>query len=199
MKKIIFFKRVITFLNFPRFIIHIFFYYLSKNRVLISQDIKIALDHRNFKINILYGLIYLLVFDRTFRNVFYYRLGYLKYLCSFIASPHPSFTIGTYTTIGSGILAIHSFSTIINAKSIGENFTIKNDVTIGLGNLGLPLIKDNVEINAGAIVIGGITIGNNVVIGAGSVVTKNIPDNCVVIGNPAFIVRRNGVKVKDPL
>lgn len=48
-------------------------------------------------------------------------------------------------------------------------------------------------------VIGNINIGNNVTIGAGSVVIKSIPDNCVVVGNPARIVKKNGEKVSIPL
>lgn len=53
-----------------------------------------------------------------------------------------------------------------------------------------PVIGDNVKICTGAIVCGDITIGNNVIIGAGSVVFKSIPDNCVVVGNPARIIKR---------
>ena len=44
---------------------------------------------------------------------------------------------------------------------------------------------------ANSVVFGNIKIGNNVTIGAGSVVTKDIPDNCVVAGNPARIIKRN--------
>lgn len=46
---------------------------------------------------------------------------------------------------------------------------------------------------------GGITIGNNVNIGAGCVIVKDVPDNCTVIGNPAVIVKKNGIKVRIPL
>lgn len=47
--------------------------------------------------------------------------------------------------------------------------------------------------------MGNIRVGNNVVIGAGAVVTKNVPDNCIVVGNPARIIRRDGIKVNEPL
>jgi acetyltransferase-like isoleucine patch superfamily enzyme len=49
-------------------------------------------------------------------------------------------------------------------------------------------IGDNVFIGVGCIVLPGIKIGNNVVVGAGSVVTKNIPNNVVVAGNPAKFI-----------
>ncbi|MDR2798933.1 MAG: serine O-acetyltransferase, partial [Treponema sp.] len=46
------------------------------------------------------------------------------------------------------------------------------------------MIGDNVEIGAGAIIIGNIKIGNNVMIGANAVVTKDVPDDCTVVGIP---------------
>ncbi|MFB9762053.1 maltose O-acetyltransferase [Ectobacillus funiculus] len=50
-------------------------------------------------------------------------------------------------------------------------------------------IGDNVWIGGRAVINPGVTIGNNVVIASGSVVTKNIPDNVVVGGNPAKILK----------
>jgi maltose O-acetyltransferase len=50
-------------------------------------------------------------------------------------------------------------------------------------------IKDNVWIGAQAIILPGVTVGHNVVIAAGSVVTKDIPDNVLVAGNPARIIK----------
>ena len=54
-------------------------------------------------------------------------------------------------------------------------------------------------VGANAVVLGGVHIGNNVKIGAGAVVTKDIPDNCTVVGNPARIVKKDGLKVDIPL
>lgn len=91
-----------------------------------------------------------------------------------------------------------SFSSLIldlySCGKIGKNFTCLHNVTIG-NYYGLPTIGDNVSIFTGAIVTGKINIGNNVKIGAGAVVSKSIPDNCTVIGNPAFIVKKDGEKV----
>lgn len=53
---------------------------------------------------------------------------------------------------------------------------------------GFPTFGDDVLIGANAVVIGDIKIGNNVKIGAGAVITKNVPDNCTVIGNPMRII-----------
>lgn len=76
---------------------------------------------------------------------------------------------------------------------IGSNCTIFQQVTIGVKDYEHPLnevphIGDNVFIGAGAKILGNITIGNNVKIGANAVVTKNVPDNCTVIGNPGIII-----------
>ncbi|MCM1541240.1 MAG: sugar O-acetyltransferase [Blautia sp.] len=55
---------------------------------------------------------------------------------------------------------------------------------------GIPVtIGNNVWIGGSAVILPGITIGDNAVVGAGSVVTKDIPDNMIVAGNPAKIIR----------
>lgn len=50
-------------------------------------------------------------------------------------------------------------------------------------------IGDNVWIGGSSTILPGVTIGNNVVIGAGSVVSKDIPDNVIAVGNPCKIIR----------
>lgn len=50
-------------------------------------------------------------------------------------------------------------------------------------------VGDNVWIGAGVHVLPGVRIGSNVVIGAGSLVNKDIPDNCVAVGNPCRVIR----------
>ena len=74
---------------------------------------------------------------------------------------------------------------------IGKNCSIYQNVTIGSdGNPEhVPTIGDNVTIYANAVVFGKITIGNNVKIGAGAVVFHDVPDNAVVAGNPAKIIK----------
>lgn len=53
---------------------------------------------------------------------------------------------------------------------------------------GKIIVKDNVYIGNNALILPGVTIGSNVIIGAGAVVTKSVPDNVVVAGNPAKII-----------
>jgi acetyltransferase-like isoleucine patch superfamily enzyme len=59
--------------------------------------------------------------------------------------------------------------------------------------IGKPIvIERNVWIAAGAIIIGGVTVGENAVVAAGSVVTKDVPPNTLVGGNPARVIRSIG-------
>lgn len=52
------------------------------------------------------------------------------------------------------------------------------------------VIGKNVWIGAGATILPGVTIGDNSVVGAGSVVTKDVPDDTIVAGNPARIIKK---------
>lgn len=54
---------------------------------------------------------------------------------------------------------------------------------------GVPIIDNHVHISHGAVVFGGITIGNNVDIGANAVVNKSVSDHAVVAGVPANVLR----------
>ena len=86
----------------------------------------------------------------------------------------------------------HPFSTILNARKIGNNCRIKNNITIGNKNDDeslRPILGNNVYVGAGAIIIGKITIGDNVIIGAGTVITKDLPSNAIIVGNPARIIK----------
>ncbi len=100
--------------------------------------------------------------------------------------------------IGKG-LRIHHFGGIMFHPSveIGENGTIYHEVTIGDkgGYGGAARIGNSVMIGAGAKIIGELSIGNKCVVGSNSVLTKDMPDNHIVIGNPCQIYKSD--KVKD--
>lgn len=57
-----------------------------------------------------------------------------------------------------------------------------------LGSSGKVTIGNNVFIGMNSLILKGSKIGNNVIIGAGSIVTRDIPDNCVAVGNPAKVI-----------
>ena len=127
--------------------------------------------------------------ERTFRNLFYYRIGeYLSAPIQWLLPPERTLTIWC-TCIGPGAHFEHNYATYLNAESIGSNFYCLQLVTLGNGKGGRPTIGDNVSIYTGATVYGGIRVGNNVKIAAGSVVFHDVPDNCVVAGNPAVVVK----------
>jgi serine O-acetyltransferase len=141
-----------------------------------------------------------------FRSLYFYRLrrgnaiGVVASL-GFRVLFKPQATLYLETpTIEPGLFLQHAFSTIVSAKSIGRDCWINQQVTVGFkdGTHG-PIIGDNVTINAGAKVLGPIRVGNNVIVGANAVVLKDVPDNCVVVGAPAYIVRRGGVKTREYL
>jgi acetyltransferase-like isoleucine patch superfamily enzyme len=52
------------------------------------------------------------------------------------------------------------------------------------------LIKKGAVISVGCIIIAGVTIGENSIVGAGSVVTQDIPDYCIAVGNPARVIKK---------
>lgn len=99
--------------------------------------------------------------------------------------------------IGPGFCLFHVFGTTFGPHvKIGKNFVMSHGVTIGgtkRGNTeGFPIIGDDVYVGPGALIVGGITIGNNVAIGGNAVVTKDVPDNSVVVGIPGKVISDKG-------
>ncbi len=101
--------------------------------------------------------------------------------------------------IGPGLYLPHTGTLVIGSGAvIGSNCTLAHNVTVGHAggrnrDASLnPVIGDRVYIGPGAILIGGIKIGNDVLIGAGVVAVKSIPARSVVVGNPARILSEGG-------
>lgn len=166
------------------------FTFSKKRRELIISDVNAISTQINITLPKCMQLLYLLHNNRYFRKLFYYRCGpILDLLISWIRPGDKYFWIPFSTKVGKGLKMTHPYSTVLNAESIGDNFSCIQCVTIGKKNNRRPRIGDNVSIGCNVVVIGDITIGNNVTIGAGSVVVKDVPDNCVVAGNPARIIK----------
>lgn len=75
---------------------------------------------------------------------------------------------------------------------VGSNVSFTNDKypkVKGNWKLLQTRIKRGAAIGANSVILPGVTIGENALVGAGSVVTKNVPDNAVVAGNPAKIIK----------
>lgn len=107
--------------------------------------------------------------------------------------------IGDFTRIGMG-------NTIIGPVMIGNNVILAQNIVISALNHNFEdvsmtinqqgvvtdqiTIENNVWIGANCSILAGVSIGEHVVVGAGSVVTKDIPPYCVVVGNPARVVKK---------
>ena len=105
--------------------------------------------------------------------------------------------------IGKNLFIDHGMGVVIGETSeIGDNVTIYHMATLGGISPSInsneqrnikrhPTLKDNVVIGSGAQILGPVTVGKNAKIGANAVVTKDVPDNAVMVGIPAKNVVEN--------
>ena len=100
--------------------------------------------------------------------------------------------------IGPGVTFGHRQGIMMGKRvKIGARCKIRHQVTIAGGTGGGAKIGDDVQIGAGAKIIGPVRIGNRARIGANAVVVKDVPDDATVIGIPARVVRIAGRKIVD--
>jgi acetyltransferase-like isoleucine patch superfamily enzyme len=114
--------------------------------------------------------------------------------------PHSGITIGARSLIGEscilrgqGGITIGDdvyLGTLVQILAVNHVFA---DISRPISHQGITAqgisIGDGSWIGSGAIILDGVRIGRNVVIGAGAVVTKDVPDYCIAVGNPARVVR----------
>jgi len=144
------------------------------------------------------------------------RLKFVKsWICHSLAysSPLPSWSIKFQKRRGVKIGENCHFSPYVLIDLLHpELITIEDNVTISSNTMifahinptaneflkknGYPrtikpvLIKKGAVISVGCIIIAGVTVGENSIVGAGSVVTQDIPDYCVAVGNPARVIKK---------
>ena len=124
---------------------------------------------------------------------------------NFIIEPNLFVDYGYNIEIGENFYSNHNLVILDCAKvTIGNNvligpncgfYTAEHPLEVNLRNKGLeyarPIsIGNNVWLGGGVTVLSDVTIGDNVVIGAGSVVTKNIPENSIAVGNPCKVIKK---------
>ena len=142
---------------------------------------------------------------KFFKSWFYHTLAY--------SSPLPSWVINCQRSRGVKIGENCHISPYVLIDLLHpELITVEDNVTISSNSMifahinptanqflkdhGYPrtvkpvVIKKGAVISVGCIIIAGVTIGENSIIGAGSVVTQDIPDHCVAVGNPARVIKK---------
>ena len=197
-------KKIYAFINLYRGFFAAILY--LKHRKVLNKDVERYLPFTPYKKVSFMSFYYTLIVLKQFRSVFYMRASkdvILSALSKVFIKPLDSIEIIS-KKIGPGLLIFHKFGSVIFPCSAGENLTIAQGVTIGSGHKDAggnrnPIIGNNVWIAANAVVFGPITIGNDVTIGAGCVLSKSVPDNCTVAGNPARIIKKDGIKCDIPL
>ncbi len=95
--------------------------------------------------------------------------------------------LAPHADLGPGLCLMHSVGIVVGTGVVaGRNLRLYHGVTLGDGGQpGHPRLGDDVTIGAGAAVLGGITVGDRVIVGAQAVVTRDVPDDSVVVGTPA--------------
>ena len=173
---------------------HAILYWCSNQKQAIYEDTMADMNFRSANITGASAVLYVLLLDRFYRSLFYYRIGLPSLFVSWLWRGDSSFSITAKNVMG-GVFCVHPSSTYLNAHYIGRNFTCRQNTTIGNKSddkpSERPTIGDNVTLGANVVIIGNVRIGNNVTIGAGSVVVRDVPDNAIVVGNPARIIKYN--------
>lgn len=131
-------------------------------------------------------------------NAHFNVTGYFTIKSGFLISVNEGATL----TLGSGYINSNCNIACFNKINIGNDVAIAENVTIRDTDnhyiyrddyqISKPIIiKDHVWIGMNATILKGVTIGSGTIIAAGSIVTKDVPNNCLVAGIPAKIIKHN--------
>lgn len=152
------------------------------------------------------------VFSLGFWALQVYRLGHLRYrfqsrllrwplaalhlVLAKLAEMLSGITIGVSAKIGRRLVIEHSGAIVVHGHAvIGDDCIIRQGVTIGNRRINRPLdaphIGHRVNIGAGAMILGAISVGDDAQIGANAVVLVDVPAGATAVGVPARIILRN--------
>lgn len=154
-----------------------------------------------------FEIIFLGLKNAGFRAVILYRIGSLfrKHKFKFLAAIIERIMhhlchcwISTNAQIDKGFVVTHVGGLVIGGGTkIGKNCQVRQNITFG-GNFSkkdeqnnyYPIVGDNVSIGVGAVILGPVKVGSNSIIGANSVVNRDVPENVIVFGVPAKIIKK---------
>ncbi|MFV0221278.1 serine O-acetyltransferase [Empedobacter falsenii] len=152
-----------------------------------------------------FSFLKFLLSNPGFKFIFYWRLtkkygrksiiGFFTYQMYKRYSFKFGYQIPLSVEIGEGLLLPHFGFIVVNSGSkIGKNCNILQGVTLGNTkggkNPGNPTIGDEVYIGPSASIVGNVKIGNRVLIAPNAYVNFDVPDDSIVIGNPAKIISK---------
>ena len=121
-----------------------------------------------------------------------YLLKFIYYLGRYLSVILLKILISKSSVIGPGLYLSNKGHIIMGVRKMGKGCTIHNNITIGMGKEKIcPEVGDNVIIESDSIIYGQITIGSGTQIMGGSVLSKSVPERCIVKGNPARLIKRN--------
>lgn len=175
----------------------IFLEYKKKARALLSEYNKLTYDQKEEKRYVLEDLLGSIGNNVSVGSPFICDYGCNIYLgnnvsvnmnCTFVDCN--KITIGNNVLIASNVQIYTATHPVELDERLTPDWNLENGEYF-CRTYALPVtIGDGCWIGGGVIILPGINIGNGSVIGAGSVVTKDIPDNCVAVGNPCRVIRK---------
>jgi len=164
----------------------------------IGRDIKAARDRdpaaaSNLEVIVAYPGFHARQLHRLAHTMHTHHVPIVPRLISHFNRLFTGIEIHPGAKIGDGFFIDHGMGVVIGETSeIGDNCHLYQGVTLGGTSTRRekrhPTLEDNVEVGAGAKLIGAITIGENAQVGAGSVVVTNVPPNATIVGVPGHIV-----------
>ena len=164
----------------------------------IGRDIQAARERDpaasgNLEVILAYPGFHARQLHRLAHTLHTHRVPLLPRLVSHVTRLITGIEVHPGAKIGDGFFIDHGMGVVIGETAeIGDNCHLYQGVTLGGTSTRRekrhPTLENNVEVGAGAKLIGAITIGENAQVGAGSVVVTNVPPNATIVGVPGHIV-----------